>query len=399
MKNRLLILIILIAISGCNFSSAQDFARSTPPLPTPTPFLTFTPSPIPTVTLSPAPTLTPTFPPYTGEPFSIVFVRDRNLWIANIKEKVTELQLTFEPQEMRIISYDISPDGTRIVYIPYQLEPLNSLIKLVEISTGETRVILGENDPFSEVHVVWLGNTKIAYKNQDHLASSFVTQRVDNIITYIIYDLPTKRQLEITNFDFISPSPDKRFWLTCIGHVEGCHTFTLHNLENGQEQMTGENLKWVHFMKWSPDTKFMLFDTVDSPDDCTGQLVLINTETLEERMITPEDKDAGDAEISPSGESLVYRQTDVVNFNTCERGEDNYWLMNMIDFKAQKIPIDFEKSVWNVNWTPDGKRLIFFYDNYGGGREHDLWSINMDGSGLKPMLANVEEFRVLSNIP
>jgi Tol biopolymer transport system component len=212
---------------------------------------------------------------------------------------------------MPIISFDVSPDRTRIAYIPYQLEPLNSLIKLVEISTGQTKVILGENDPFSETRVVWLDNSKIAYKNQDHLVPTFTTESVDNIVTYIIYDLSTEKQLEITNFDLISPSPDGRFWLTCIGHVEGCHTFTLHNLENGQEHKIGENLKWVTFAKWSPDSKYMLFHTIDSPDDCMGQLVLINTETLEERMIASDDKDAWDAEISPSGGLLVYRQSDI----------------------------------------------------------------------------------------
>jgi Tol biopolymer transport system component len=70
----------------------------------------------------------------------------------------------------------------------------------------------------------------------------------------------------------------------------------------------------------------------------------------------------------------------------------------MNDFKIQKIPIDFERNIWNVNWSPDGNRLIFFHDNYGGGREHDLWSMNLDGSDLKPMLAMVEEFKVISNI-
>jgi Tol biopolymer transport system component len=398
MKYRLLFFFFLFMISGCSFSSTQAIepaiiqTSSTSPIRIPTSSL------MPTVTVSPAPTLSPTFPPYTGEPFSIVFLRGGNLWLANIADKIIERQLTFESPDMRIISFDISPDRTRIAYIPYRLEPLNSLIKLIELSTGATQVLLGENDPFSEVAVVWLDNNRIAYKSQDHLVPTFTTELVDNPTTYIIYDLSTERQIETTAFDHISPSPDGRFWLTCVGRVEGCHTFTLYNLANDQESKIGKNLKWVNSAEWSPDSRFMLFRTNDSPDDCTGQLVLINSETLEERLIVPEDKTAGDAEIFPSGEFLVYEQSDVINSSICERGEPEYWQLNLNDFTTQVLSANFEKNIWDVTWSPDGRHLIFFYGSYAG-REHDLWSMNLDSSDLQPLLASVEEFRIISSPP
>lgn len=388
--------------SSCYSTASKATQVATPftqPSPTSSPLVTLTPSVVPTISPSPALSLTPTFPPYNYEPFSIVFLRDWNLWVADIGERTVERQLTFEPQEMRVTSYGISPDGTRIAYIPYQVETLNSLIKLVQITTGETEIILGENDPYNEIDVVWLDNTKIAYKNQG-LVPAFTTENVEEITTYIIYDLISKEQVAITEHKFLSSSPDNRFWLTCTGHVEGCGIFTLHNLEKGQKFKIGKSLIFGNFISWSPDSRFMLFHTVDSPpDDCSGQLVLIDTETLEEKFITPDDKNVWDASFSPSGEILAYEQTNIVNFNTCERGQHNYRLMKMTDYKVQMIPNDFDKDTWDIHWTPDGKRLIFFYDNYGGGREHNLWSMNLDGLDLKPMFPDVEEFLVLTTNP
>jgi Tol biopolymer transport system component len=316
--------------------------------------------------------------------------------MAEIGERVMERQLTFE--SMRVISFDVSPDETHIAYIPYQLEPLNSLVKMVEIASGETRVVLGENDPFSETSVVWIDDARMAYKSQDHLVPTFTTGQVDNPTTYIVYDLSTGKRIETTPFDLIVPSPDGRFWLTCIGHVEGCHTFSLRDVESGQEYPIGKSLKWVTFARWSPDSKHMVFHTIDSPDDCTGQIVLINAETLEERLVAPDDKDAWDAEVSPSGEFLVYRQSDIIDDGICKQGALYYWLMNMNTFEVEKIPAEFEKNVWNVNWSPDGRRLIFFYGSYAG-REHDLWSMNLDGTDLRPMLPDVEEFKILPSRP
>jgi hypothetical protein len=396
MKKTWFLLFAMILSSGCGVSMTDAPDPLATPIPTPSPFITFTPSPTFVVTVSPAPSLTPTFPPYPGEPFTIVFLRSGNVWMAEIGERVMERQLTFE--SMRVISFDVSPDETHIAYIPYQLEPLNSLVKMVEIASGETRVILGENDLFSEVSVVWLDDTRIAYKSQESLVPTFTTGQVDNPTTYIVYDLSTGRRIETTPFDLIVPSPDGRFWLTCIGHVEGCRSFSLHHLESGQEYPIGKFLKWVTFARWAPDSKHMVFHTVDSPDDCTGQIVLINAETLEERLVAPDDKDAWDAEVSPSGEFLVYQQTDIVDAGICQESQLHYWLMDMNSFEAERIPAEFEKHILNVSWAPDGQRLIFFYGSYAG-REHDLWSMNLDGTDLRPMLPNVEEFKILSSGP
>src|SRR5688572_30953790 len=95
MKHRYLFFLLLSVITGCSLSTTQTIEPLTFQTPSPAPFSTSTLSPSPMVTISPAPTLTPTFPPYRGEPFSIVFVRGGNLWFANIDDPLSERKLTF----------------------------------------------------------------------------------------------------------------------------------------------------------------------------------------------------------------------------------------------------------------------------------------------------------------
>jgi hypothetical protein len=400
MKNRFSILLIFILIPRCSFSSVQKFATSTPHPSSPLSSPTNTLLPIPTITFSPEPSLTPTFPPYTDKPFSLVFTRNGNLWIANIGERVTERQLTFEPQEMRIVSFDVSPEETRVAYIPYQLEPLNSLVKLADIATGDTRVVLGENDPFSETRVVWLDNATIAYKNQDHLVPTFTTERVDNVITYIIYDLSTERRIATTDFNSLSPSPDKSLWLGCSGnpYVMGCSRYTLQDLVNSKQYKFEGEIELGGFIGWSSDSQSMLFNTVTSPDICMSQLIMVDVKTLEQKAITSEDENVWNASFSPTGNLLFYEQAEIADLGLCKSGKADYWILDLDNQQTYEIPADFQKDVWDFDWTPDGKRLLFFHDSYSG-YENELWSMNLDGSDLKPLLSNVEDFEVLQSIP
>ena len=399
MKNKFFIVLLIVIISGCNVSNAANFATPTPQVPTPSPFFKFKPSPTPINTPSPiAATLTPTFPPYTGEPFSIVFTRSGNLWIASMGETVTERQLTFEPPEMRVISFDVSPDETRIAYVPYQLEPLNSLVKVVDITTGESKVILGENDPFSEVRVVWIDDTRIAYKNQDSLASSFVTKRVRNVTKYIVYDLARKTQVQVTGYDALAPSPNKQVWLGCFAGAEGCGRYALQYAGSSTQYRLERTMQLGWFLDWSADSQYLLFNTVSSPDVCVSQLILIDIKTLEEKAITPKEESVWSGSFSPVGNLLVYEQAQIANLGLCQSGKLDYWLLDLDTQQPYKIPVEFQKDVWGFDWTPNGKRLLFFHDSYSG-REHQLWSMNLDGSDLKPILVNVEEFQVLSKVP
>jgi len=320
------------------------------------------------------------------------------LWIANIGQKVFERQLTFEPPEMRVISFDVSPDEARIAYIPYQLEPLNSLVKSVDISTGETRVILGRDDPFSETRVIWLDNTKIAYKNQDSLALGFVTQRVKNITTYIVYDVERQKEVQVTKYDYLVPSPNKQIWLGCFYGAEGCGHYILQYAGSSKQYKLERTMELGWFLGWSPDNRFLLFNTVTSPDVCMSQLVLIDTKTFEEKLITPKDKNVWSASFLPAGNVVIYKQSQILNLGLCTSGKVEYGLLNLDNLESKKIPVELQDEAWDFSWTPDGKRLVFFGAG-SGGREHQVWSMNLDGSDLKPILASVEEFKILSHVP
>ena len=329
----------------------------------------------------------------------MVFLRDRNLWLAQIGEEITERQLTFEPEPMRVISFDVSPDETKVIYIPYQPEPLNSLVKTVDITTGDTKVILGENDPFSEDRVVWLDDTRIAYLNKEQMATSFVTESAKNVTTYIIYDLQTEQQLEVTDFIFLQPSPDRRFWLGCSGNpYVPCQQYTLIDTTNGRERKLNGSIKVAGFLDWSPDSRFMLFNTVTSPDVCISQLIMVSTDALRQAIISPDGESVWDANFSPAGNSLFYKQAERPEQGLCTGGKSDYRIMDLAGRQTQKIAVTFEKDVWDFTWSPDGQRLIFFHDA-NSGWEHQVWSMRPDGTDFKLLLPKVEKFKILSTPP
>jgi hypothetical protein len=84
--------------------------------------------------------------------------------------------------------------------------------------------------------------------------------------------------------------------LTCSGFIV-CK-YTLHDLSTGRQSDIESSINFGWFINWSPDSELMLFTRRDSEsDDCTNQLIIIDTETLQEKFITPEDKDAWDASV------------------------------------------------------------------------------------------------------
>lgn len=310
---------------------------------------------------------------------------------------MAERQLTFEHQEMRIIDFDVSPDGTRIAYIPYRLEPLNSLIKLIDISTGDTSVILGENDPFSEIRVVWLDNTTIAYKNQNHEVPTFMTERVEIITRYIVYDLATKKHLGITGFLSMYPSPNRLFSLGCTAGVEGCARYAVQDLVNGKQYTLEGDIALGMFMGWSPDSQTMLFNTLINADSCMSQLISVDVTTLNQTPITVQEESVSYARFSSTENLLFYRQEEIIDFGICKSGKVENRILNLDNQKTYEIPVSFQEQVWEFDWTPDSKYLLFFRD--GVGREHNLWIMDVKGSSLRPVLSNVEEYIVLATMP
>lgn len=393
MKDKFLVLLLLfITTLGCTFSDAQDIAPVT---------TSYSPEPIPISTLTPHITLTiipeTLIPSYKGKPFSIVFIRNGNLWIANIGEKITERQLTFEIQGMEVTNFDVSPDETRIAYIPYRLEPLNSLIKLVDISTGDTSVILGENDPFSEIRVVWLDNSTIAYKNQDHAVPTFTTENVEVITKYIVYDLVAKKQLGITDFFSMFPSPNLHFQIGCLGGIDGCSQYMLKDLiSNKQYKLEG---KLGGFIGWSPDSQFMLFNTIINPDHiCKSSLIMVNAQTLEQKVITAENKNVSTASFSSIGNFLFYKQEERIDAGFCSSKGVDYLVLNLETQEIYEIPINFQKNGWDVTWTPDNTHLVFL-DHSDIRFEFDLWSTNLNGTDLQLIIPNVKQFEILRGMP
>ena len=248
------------------------------------------------------------------------------------------------------------------------------------------------------VRVVWIDDTRIAYKNQDSLASSFVTKRVRNITHYIIYDIDRKTQLQLTGYDALALSPNKQVWLTDVSPARKAAAGMPFNMQVAARSIGSRERCNLDGSWTGQPTANICFNTVSSPDVCVSQLILIDIKTLEEKAITPKEESVWSGSFSPVENMLVYKQAQIADLGLCKSGKVDYWLLDLDTQQSYKIPVEFEKDVWGFDWTPNGKRLLFFHDSYSG-REHQLWSMNLDGSELKPILANVEEFQVLSKVP
>lgn len=354
----------------------------------PTATATVTPQPSPTP--SPLPSPTATWPPYSGNPFTVVFLRNGNLWLSTIGGG-GERQLTAESPDWPIGWFDVSPQCDRIAYIPHQGPPsIDALVKQVRISDGSVSILTGHNDPYSECNVEWLDNTHIVFQLQEFLVAGHEKDNAWQDVQpfhHIVFDLATAKRTFIPESLLLSQSPDGRYWLTCSrGYVyQGPCTYKLRDLASGKQWQVAPSVGWGDFIAWSPDGQEMLFDSYRDPLDATVQLVVINVAENKERVITPDDKtvtSAMSASWSPDGKTIAYTQCDADSNGM--RVNCALWLVNRDGSHARMIPAKIAGEAMNLAWTPDGSRLVFtIFDT------PIIWSVRTNGTDLRPIVSDL----------
>lgn len=380
---------VLIGCTQHTTVSPLESPHSVLPSPTPLPTQTETPRPTntstpqPTCTPTASPSPTPTYPPYDDEPFMAVFVRDGNLWLSEVGGS-GERRLTAESPDWPVDEYAVSPACDRIAYIIYRFPPEpDALIKQVDLAAGTVSVLTGENDPYIEYNIGWLDNTHITISLSEFTASGYTKATPAwewfESFHHLIVDLVTgERTFVPESLDF-SQSPNGRYWLTgSCGYVYECPLeYMLHDLVTGEQWQVAQSIGWGRFLGWSADSQWMLFSAYERGDTTSAvQLVLTNVATLEERNITPSDKDVRSASWSPDGRSIALIH--------CDLEGCTLWTMNGDGSDLQRVPTEITDAAWSVDWTPDGSRLVFT-------REEDtsvIWSVRIDGTDLRPIIFN-----------
>jgi WD40 repeat protein len=370
-------------------TAAPSKVVSTQP-PQPAATTTATPEPGLTPTSSPSPQPTATYPPYAGTPFTITFIRDGNLWLSDIGG-TGERQLTREGDDWPVVEYATAPSCDKIAYIPYQGPPnANALIKEVNLSNGTVMALAGENDPYIEYGIGWLDKDHMTFAVSEFAAPGYAKDPAIwaeiQPFHHIVLDLVTGERTFVPESLHFSQSPNGRYWLTgSCGYVYECPLqYVLHDLVTRQHWRVAESIGWGRFLGWSPDSQWMLFNTLERGEARTpAQLVLINVATQQEQQITPSDKDVRGAAWSPDGQSIALTQCDV--------GICGLWTMDKYGKNLQRVPKEITDAAWIVDWIPDRSRLIFT-------REEDssiVWSVGTDSTDLRPIVANADSPQVL----
>lgn len=381
--------------------SAPSTVLPYPPFsPPPSPMPVSPPPPSSTPTPSPVPSPTPIYPAYAGAPFTIIFLRAGNLWLAEVGGG-SERQLTAESTDWPVTDFAISPEGDRVAYVIYRGPPsLDAVVKQVQISSGRVSVLAGENDQCSEYGVKWLDATHIAfrfqeYAVQEHSDSSCFPEDVQR--EHVVLDLTTGERTSVPESLHLSQSPNGRYWLTCsCNYTYECSCqYVLHDLVTGQDTPVAENLDWANFLGWSPDAQSMLFTTGSglAMDHPVLQLAIIDVATRETRVITPDDRVVTSAAWSPTGRVLAFTQ--------CQSDDDSsfpsmtciLWLADQQGANLQPIPVGipptYVSAAMCLTWTPDGSRLVFALPGPAP-NTHAIWTVRLDGTDLRPIVIDAD---------
>lgn len=381
-------------------------ATTTPVPPTDTPTLTSTPTrtPIPTTT----PTSTPTPGPYTDAPFSLVFVRNDDLWITEVGSAV-ERQLTDEPLGWEILDFAVSPDGKRAAYILREPATLDAMIKVVDLKSGSIEVVIGEGDVVSEGGLRWLDAEHLAYvrgefcvQGREGCYEAVFAGEDHPEFDHLIISLSDGTITHVPHSHALYWSPDGRFELTCYrgGYVyEGPCPYILRDRSTGETWQVTTDEEWAGFMNWWPDDRTMLFYVCkNGPEQC--DIVLIDVATLERRPLRAAEAWRSPSEViySPDGHTIAYQWCEWIDDQTVQCGFD---VIEADGTSRRQInpPDDLYRRAQMLSWSPDGTRIIFCELIQPGYTDRNIWSVRVDGTDLRLLVSNVWGYQAFTPAP
>jgi serine/threonine protein kinase len=160
-------------------------------------------------------------------------------------------------------------------------------------------------------------------------------------------------------------SGNMSFWRVAIDEKTGA--------AQGAPESVPTPSKYCRHITFSRDGRTLGYVRYESQSNL--QAIAFDPKTLkttgEASWITRGDKEIGNPELSPDGETFVVRQPtrtqeDLVIFDKT----GGNWRNLMSDKFRERIP----------RWSPDGSQIAFFSDRSG---KYQIWTINPDGSNLR----------------
>ena len=166
-------------------------------------------------------------------------------------------------------------------------------------------------------------------------------------------------------------SPDTRYLAFCRELSDHVEIWMVPAL-GGAERKLGESAG-CRGLSWSPDGKFLALVDKKSPQ-APYSIFLLSVETGERRGVTsPPSESWGefDPRYSPDGKTIGFVRA------SSDGRSDLYSLPVSTDGRPRAEPrrLTFEGRIFGLDWTADGRRIVFAWESIGG----NLWVIPASG--------------------
>lgn len=278
--------------------------------------------------------------------------------------KYADLYFATSTPSIPLLSKQALPANHKIAFV--RNEGNNNDIYIMD-EDGTNRVSL-TNGAFVDDYPIWSPDGKYI---------AFHSGRSGNFEIYVMTSTG-ENTTNITNseFDDINPSwsPDSS-QIVFSSFREGNLNLYISNLITGDvKQITDTSDRSEQYPDWSPDGQRLVFSETFGPTQASLVTMNINGRNREtiydfgpnQLIITPA--------WSPDGNFIAFTKHEIAETSGVYKSADLY----TVRFNGSSPVLLTQGN--DPDWSPDGKRLIFWYWSAANGS--DIFSINIDGSGL-----------------
>jgi len=263
-----------------------------------------------------------------------------------------------------VVEYALSPDQSQAVYI-VQTENLDNKIWLVDLKSGAKNKLLDCTNAQCS-RPVWSPDGKRIVFEYANISANNLT----GLGTLWWLDVDTGEAKPVfgeVNLSGWNPrwSPNGK-WLSYVTSQD----IRLYNLEAGGSHIIKTTLSTA--ADWSPDSRMILYkDTVNQNGHFVTQLFVYNLSSQTTKNITLDTPYENlFAAWSPDGEWVAAIRRDL----SATQG-DQIWLMHADGSEAHALTNTPDELHSNLNWSPDGKYLLYNVSSFNSSLESNVQMI------------------------
>ena len=308
---------------------------------------------------------------------------------------VFELEFALDPQ--------ISPDGAQVAYVRQSRDinsdrTVNNVWLVNSNGTGHRPILSGTKSYSSprwspdggrlafvssagkrgaELHVRWMDTGQTALLSNLKYGPGNIAWSPDgNSIAFTM--LVDDEALKLAS---PPPKPEGAEWAPPVTIIDRfpyradgagylktayAHVFVVPAEGGTPRQLTSGDYNHGGHLAWSPDGGQIVFSAnrIDNPvdDPAESELWSVNIETGELEKLTDRDGPDIAPAYSPDGSKLAY-----LGFDDEKMGYHNFnvYVMDLATGSSRSLTDDFDRSIGDVYWARDSKRLYVQYDDHG----------------------------------